>query len=277
MGDSSPVGSELSLLVDDLVARGRAAHPGLALDPAVFRAAVLARGIGDPAALLTLRAADLYLSTACAEAVPGAIEAFDALFGAEVERVLSRARVHGLELDDFRQVCREKLFARERPKIADYGGQGDLRAWLRVTLTRTLLDHVKKRRELPGREGNEPLSLPAPDDDAELGYMKAHYRDAFRRAFEHAAAGLDPADRNVLRQHYSLGLGIDDLARVFGIHRATAARRIAKARDALFAGTRLELRRDLGLRPDELDSVMRLIESQVHVTVDRVLGKDLEP
>ena len=56
------------------------------------------------------------------------------------------------------------------------------------------------------------------------------------------------------------------------VHRATVARRITRARDALLSGTRRRLMMRLKLDRSELDSVMRMIESNVHVSLQRMLA-----
>jgi RNA polymerase sigma-70 factor (ECF subfamily) len=201
------------------------------------------------------------------------LAAFDATFGGEHKIVLARGRASFIDADDFRQACHVKLFTSSPPKIAEYSGQGDLRHWLRVTLMRTLIDLSRARRhlEVPANE-ERLLEVPGPDHDPELGYLKTHYEGEFRRAFEEAAADLSADDRNVLRAHFMHGLTVDEIGRMLGVHRATAARRVAKARDDLLAGTRRRLMNKLRLDREELDSVLRMIESNVQVSLARVLG-----
>ena len=84
----------------------------------------------------------------------------------------------------------------------------------------------------------------------------------------------------MLRAHFVHGLNIDEIAAAHGVHRATAARRLAKAREDLLRDTRRILLARLSLSRDELASVMRLIESKLHVSVERLLqtrgqGEDL--
>ena len=67
------------------------------------------------------------------------------------------------------------------------------------------------------------------------------------------------------------GLSIDQLAAFYRVHRATTARWIEAARQAVLDGTRKELIRRLQLSRSELDSVMRLIGSQLDVSLSRVL------
>jgi RNA polymerase sigma-70 factor, ECF subfamily len=272
---------EVAALVGAVVESGRAAYPDIALDAVDF-ARHLGRHLpeGDVVAgLAALRAADLYVACACATGAPSALAAFETHFGGELRIVRARLRRPDAEAEDFIQGCRQRLFAPPAPKIAEYSGHGDLRHWLRVTLVRLLIDYQRKHKQRdaheqlgePGTPGM-PRAVPAPTGDVELDYLKRHYGDAFRTAFEAAAAELEPADRNLLRQHFADGLGIDELAALHGVHRATAARRIARARTELLSLTRQHLMRALGLDKTELDSVMRMIESNVHVSVQRILG-----
>ena len=54
-------------------------------------------------------------------------------------------------------------------------------------------------------------------------------------------------------------------------------RRVARAREALLGRTRSLLGERLRLRDDELDSVMRIIDSQLRVSVHRLLGTGSDP
>ena len=268
--------AETWALLESVVAEGAAAHPRVVVPAAAFAAHVVARLPRDLTpvdALAGVRAADLYLACACSLRDPAALAVFEATFGAEFRVVLSRSRGQKvIDEADFAQLCRERLFAAERPKIADYAGQGDLRNWLRVTLVRVLVDLSRKRREVVGSGDEQALKLPAVGSDPELDYLKRLYQAEFKQAFEETAGSLSAEDRNLLRYHYAHGLGIDELGALLHVHRATAARRIAKARSDLLTGTKRRLTERLRLGEGELDSVMRMIESNVQVSLQRILG-----
>lgn len=266
--------AELGALLAHVIAEAIARHPDFAVPASGFARHLVEKlpAAGIEGALVSLRAADLYLAYACAQRDPAALSAFEATFASEFRLVLARSRGPRPDEDDFRQACREKLFARDRPKIAEYSGQGDLRSFLRVTLVRTLIDLSRKRTESPGADEDRVQSVPAPGPDPELDYLKKLYASEFKQAFEEAALALSPEDRNTLRYHYAHGLTIDQLGALYNVHRATAARRVAKARDDLLSETRRRLMARLRLDRDELDSVMRMIESEVHVSLNRVLG-----
>jgi RNA polymerase sigma-70 factor (ECF subfamily) len=227
-----------------------------------------------------LHAADLYLACACARGVVAALERFEAIFGDELSRTARRFECARLPADDLKQLLRTKLFtgdaagAPERqPRIATYTGQGFLQNWVRVTTTRTFIDccrgHVDAA-EVP--IANELAAvLPAPGADPELRLLKQEHLAHFKAAFAEAVAALEAADRVVLRQHLVERLTIDQIGGLYHLHRATAARRLAKARAALFGRTQAALARRLGLPPEQLAGALELVASRLEVSVERLL------
>jgi RNA polymerase sigma-70 factor (ECF subfamily) len=253
------------------IARGSAAWPRLVLDEGTFVAHLASRVAPDE--IDASHTADLWLACACAAGLPGAVDAFEAAHLADIHAVHAQSRPPRPALDELVQAVRVKLFVGAARKIAEYAGAGPLKNWVRVVAARSLVDLARSpsARETP--RGNEGfLAVPAPGDDPELAYLKRTYRHEMRQAFEQAARELSPEERNVLREAYAQGLTIDEIAAAHGIHRATAARRIDAAREALLRGTRQLLMARLKLSRRELESVVRLVESQLHVTIERVLG-----
>jgi RNA polymerase sigma-70 factor (ECF subfamily) len=269
-----PVAS-LRRLVDRAVADAREASGPIQVprDRLIARIARTVESHEPPGEVVPkLRGADLALACACGAGDTRAIAALGERYHADLKRAFGRIRLPQLGFDDFLQVLREKLFAAASPKIAEYGGMGDLRAWLRVVATRTALDLARttRRYEQPGADA-AMLAVPAPGDDPGLAYLKRMYGKAMRAAVEEAAAALSPEERNVLREHYARGLTIDQIASIHGFHRATAARRVQRARDGLVRRTRAILGERLGMSDTDLDSVMRLVQSDLHMSVRRVL------
>ena len=229
-----------------------------------------------------LRANDLYLACACARGIGGALERFERLYGGEIARTAQRFERPGLPADDLMQLLRAKLFTvpeatrtpPARPRIASYTGQGFLQNWLRVTTTRTFIDHGRGHPESPEVPiRNELVAvLPEPKGDPELQLLKREHVTHFKASFAEAVAALDSADRLLLKQHLVERLTIDQLGALYHLHRASAARRIAKARDALLVATRIALARRLGLPPERLGSVLELVASRLEASVERLLG-----
>jgi RNA polymerase sigma-70 factor (ECF subfamily) len=73
--------------------------------------------------------------------------------------------------------------------------------------------------------------------------------------------------------HVVDGLGIDELGRIYNVHRATAARWLVRIREALFAGTRSALAKHLDLGETEFASLVGVLLSRLDVSVQRVLGE----
>lgn len=224
-----------------------------------------------------LPSADLYLACACGHGVSAALEAFEQAFAADLADVHTRTRGCRAPLEELVQAVRTKLFVGEAPRILEYAGTGSLRHWVRVVAARTFVDLARRLSpDADVLESDGPLAVPAPDDDPELAFLKRTYRAEIASAFEEAARSLSAEQRNILREYYAHSLTIDQISELRGIHRATAARRVATARDALLRSTRQLLMARLELDRAELDSMARLVASQVHVTVDRVLGETAE-
>ncbi len=262
---------ELAARLDALVARARAAWPHLGLRDAEFVAHVAARLPLDlplVAGLEALHVEDLFLACACAHGDPEALAALEAAYFADVDVALTRER-GAVDADDFKQALRERLYVStdgNPPRIASYAARGNLRTWLRVTVTNALHDarDRARRREAPATDA-QLAALAATAPDPEMQHFKACYRDEFERAFRIALEALAERDRRVLYASIVEGASIDVIARDLGKHRATAARWLEHARDTLRRKTRRQLCRRLGMSLHEYDSVVRLVRSQVDV------------
>jgi RNA polymerase sigma-70 factor (ECF subfamily) len=180
-------------------------------------------------------------------------------------------------VDEVKQIVRTKLLVAEQgrpPRVLEYSGRGELRSWVGVIATREALTLLRRGGRETTPADDVMLAVPSPVTGPELDFLKDHYKDEFRTAFTHALQELSPRERNALRHHYVHGLTIDQIATLYGIHRSNAARRIAKARESLLSATRRRL--VLGLKVDrgEFESIMRLIESRIDVSIGRMLGRD---
>jgi RNA polymerase sigma-70 factor (ECF subfamily) len=263
----------------NLVAEGRAAWPELTLEPRAligFVAARLDEG-GDPTdALDGLRPADLYLACACATGSTAAINAFDRHYMKEVDIALARMRVGPSRTADVKQLVRQRLFVGadgHSGKIGDYAGRGDLRRWVRSVAVRTCLNDLRKgKREIITDDDQLIAQHAMPGDDPEILYMKRTYAHEFREAFGAALGGLGARDQTLLRYHHVDGLNIDEIGAIYRVHRVTAFRWLEKAKEQLVKATLELLRARLKLNAKELDSVLRMIRSQIHLSLVRHLG-----
>jgi len=157
------------------------------------------------------------------------------------------------------------------PRMADYGGRGDLRGWLRVTAVRAALKVLRKdKREVPLEEG-ALLEAEATSADPEMAYVKELYRAQFRAAFQAALDSLEDREKALLKQHVVDGLSVDRLGDLHQVHRATAARWVAAAKEKLLERTREHFKQSVKMDDSECESVLRLVRSQLDGTIRRRL------
>jgi RNA polymerase sigma-70 factor, ECF subfamily len=270
---------DLEQALDAAVAAAQREWPALELDPARFRRHLIEKvpeGTGPADLTTAVCVPDLFLACACALGVDGAALAFERQYMPVVEAAAGRLG-GGPELaDEVKQIVREILFVgagASGPAIADFSGRGNLKAWLRVIATREGLRILRRDKGRVGVQDEGLYAVLAPSDDADpqLAYLKERYRAEFRRVFLAAVAELPRRERLALRLHVLDGLSIDEIAPIYRVHRSTAARWLSRARELLLTATRDGLMRELGLASAEVDSVIRLIQSNLDVSLSGAL------
>jgi RNA polymerase sigma-70 factor, ECF subfamily len=281
-----PAGAPVAEVIEHLeraLDQARAAHPDLRIDLESF-AAVLGASVAGAAApgtgLTALHHGDLLLAHAATRG--------DAVAVARLERDHLGAATAALgrildasERDDALQALRERLLmSREgaAPKLTEYAGRGSLAGWLKVVAVRLALSRLRslRRQETPA-DDEALLDLPAPLEP-ELEHLRAQYRGEFKAAFQGALQKLDARERNLLRLQFVDDLTVDQIGAIYRVHRATAARWVARARETLFDQTKHNLSARLGLAPSQLTSILDLVRSHVDVSLLRFLddGADHE-
>lgn len=252
-------------------AMARNAWPAIDLAPDVYLRHVAERsdGVPDGAA-----AADLYLACACARGDAVALEAFSSRYLGSLAPTLSRFDPSPAFADEVSQALRETLLVRRGnapPRIAEFRGRGTLAAWVRIAATRAALRMRRRERAVLASAGDEPM---APDLPADVAYLKRRYRPEFEAALRAALAALSDRSRTLLRLHHIERLSIDKLGAHYGVHRATAARWVASARGELLEATRRRASERLGLGRTEMVSLMRVVASQLDVSLQQLAGDD---
>lgn len=268
-----------SATITESLAEARERWPALNLDDAEFFAYLRARL--DPsqpldAAVAALQLVDLYLACACLGDASQAIVDFEVAVRGTLRAVFRGVTSRGVDPEDLQQRLFQRLFVADgerSPRIADYTGRGSLRGWVKVAATRLRIDAERKR-------GDKARSLEADDahlmtlaegGDGELSFLKAQYRQEFKRAFQGALAALAPKERNLLRLTVVEGISATKIARLYNVHRATAKRWLVGARVELLKGTRDRLLEALRIENDEFESIVRMIQSNLEVSMARIL------
>jgi len=258
----------------ELCARVRSELPDIEIDDDTLIEAILAHATEATIEthLAQCRPAELALAAAAARGSQSAIAEIERRYAVTINATCRRYARAAHSSDDLRQILRQKLFVGDAPSIADYNGHGSLEAWLRVTATRCFIDLGRRKDRAREVLADDYLGRVAFDRDLELDAIKAEYRGAVAAALRAAADALDAADRHLLRQHLVAGLSIDQFSTVLGIHRATAARRIQRAREQLITGVREHLTENLRLDERELAEVFALVISKLDISMRTLLA-----
>jgi RNA polymerase sigma-70 factor, ECF subfamily len=217
--------------------------------------------------------ADLYLATALAAGDAAALRVFEARLVPEIDVALARLRLPAGAADEVKQAMRVDLLVGDAraPRIADYAGRGELAAWLRVTATRAALKLLRRTRREETLDDVLLEHWPDATPDPEHRHMTTSYVRELKAALGEALAALEVRQRNVLRQHVLDDLSIDELALLYRVHRATCARWLADARAELARTTRKRLVARLGARADEVESILRYLDSDLELSISRIL------
>ena len=247
-----------------LHARGCEAWPDVELDLATF-SMLAANQLGD-GPFDDVRAGDLYLAIACAARIDQAIIAFDRYYLSRLAPVLIQRGQDTATAADVVQAVRVRFLVGEAgcaPRIAEYNGRGSLATWLRVASLRTAISADRKRRREIAVDDLALVAKSSPELDLLRLRFHAELESAFRSTFE----ALTPRERNLLRYQVIDRLRIDRIAALYGIHRATAARWIAHAREALIAGVRRALQDRLLIDVMELEGLLQEIRSKLELSL----------
>jgi len=170
---------------------------------------------------------------------------------------LRRRGVRDDVIDEVQQALRARLLVGdgEGPAITHYAGRGPLRAWVMICAFREAA-RIVQRTWREKAAGDEALMRFADSSCLATGFDTA-YRDAFRGAFRTALRKLTLRDRRLLRMSVIDTLSIDEIGKLLGVHRATAARWIRHARLSLARNIRHDLAKKLGADASDPKDVCR--------------------
>jgi RNA polymerase sigma-70 factor (ECF subfamily) len=264
----------------ELLARARAAYPELTVSDDAFLALVAEKLAGGAWSTLGegldgLDAGELYLACACERGDAVALNRFEAKYFPVVELALAPMKLPTGTVDEVRQLVRTKLFVSdgsEAPKIKKYAGQGSLEGLVRVIAVRAALGLQRRSmKEIAIGSSAVVEEILATAVSPELQIVKQRYRAPFKAAFERAIDELSSRERTLLKLHVIERSSIDEIGALYKVHRATAARWLEAIRDKLGDRTRALLSEQLAIGPVELESVVRAVQSQVSMSLSRIL------
>jgi len=170
---------------------------------------------------------------------------------------------------DIQQTLRARLLVGDGggAAIAAYEGRASLKSWVMIAALREAVRVRQKSDREPATEDDALIALADRSDATLPAADKQRYREAFRVAFRRALAALTPRDRVLLRMHVLDGLTIDQIGAVQGVHRATAARWIERAREALSREVRKDLMQQLGTDPFDTEELLAWAQSRIELSL----------
>jgi RNA polymerase sigma-70 factor (ECF subfamily) len=267
----------LEALLAEVLASARAAWPDLPLSEVTFLPYLAERLPEEGSLLDTLRrqhAVDLYLACACTQGLAAAQAALDTSFLPKVDAAVARVEGSGDGAAEVRQRLRERLFTSEEgrlPHIADYQGTGPLVGWLRAAAVRTALNRRRSERRRARVEEEVLAEGTVTGRDLELDYLRQRHQGDFQAALAEALAALPARERTVLRLHFVEELSLERIGTMYQTHKSTVSRWLARARADVLAEVRRRLAERLQLSDEELQSLLRIVRSQLDASISKLL------
>jgi len=276
---SSP---KLAELLEEVRLRAQEAWPSLAIAETQFYPYLAARIAGNKTPTELLEEADvpgLYLACGCGLGDQAALQAFQVLLAPYVRSVGNRMGFSASDAEDLVAALSEQLLfpgGDIEPRIKQYQGRGNLRSWLKVCITRMALRRKSKDKRRSDVHEQAQLLPEDPSDDLLLAYLRRQYRGPFTQAFRDAFRNLCTEDRLLMRRKFVDGLTGDELAALLGVHRATVVRNLTRVRKELVEDIRVRLIQKLQVGADEVDSIIRVLRSQLDASFNSLLGMQSE-
>jgi len=217
-------------------------------------------------------ASDVFLVCASLRGNARAIRELERIIASQLPSFLARIDRSPSFADEVRQRLLERLLGGDQPRLARYAGAGSLIGWLRVVAIRIGFD-LKRASSDPGPVASESIAERLADAsmNPELDLMRTQYCGAFQEALLAATRELTHRQRAVLRLYLLGRLSIDEIGKVYGVHRSTVARWISTAQVSVFNVAKEHLRSRYQLTSAEFDSLARLLRSNIQVSLDRML------
>jgi len=214
-------------------------------------------------------ATDLALALGVIRGEPAALRTFEEQCAPDLMSAIRAIDREPAFVDEVAQVTRVKLLVGEGARIATYRGAGPLRAWVAIAARRLA---INAKRDAKPSAGDDPLAdLVDREPDPELRHLKQLYRGEFRAALAAALAGLPDRSRAVLRLRFVDALELSQIGRLYRVHESTASRWISSALEDIAAATRAQLVARLAMTPDTAESVARMVQSGLDLSVARLL------
>lgn len=215
----------------------------------------------------------LLLAHACLKNDATALRVLDGELLPPVAAALRR-RASTDEVDEAMQVLRARLLVGAEPKLAKFSGRGPLGAFLRIAASNVLSN---LRPVVANVNADDELAAVPDASDLESKLSRRDQQQQFRRVFREAVQALTARERSLLRLSLLDGLSIDELAPMYGAHRASVARWLSAAKERLSALTRSKLSVALQLPEDDVERLLTSVQNGFELSLSRALRESGNP
>lgn len=212
--------------------------------------------------------AGIVLACALFHREPTALPAFERHVTPRVRAALRKLGATDPAIEEHLQGTRTRLITDDQgARLKHYRGVGSFEAFVITTAVRALTDAHRGPRHV--ESDDEPLARMPAAVDLERQLARSGQAAFFSEAFREALAALAPRERALLKLNLVDGASIDELAPLYQVSRATVARWLASARQALHRGTLDRLASRTRLDAPELASLMTSLESGFDLSLRR--------
>jgi RNA polymerase sigma-70 factor, ECF subfamily len=205
---------------------------------------------------------DLFLAIACSRQDRIAWEFFADDYMTLLKQFSIRACGNSSEGEDLAQEIITKMM-KETNRLAGYNGRGSLAGWLRAAVSHAAVDRFRRARKQISLEdlsdNGEPPALIDPGKKDEEDVLDARWGPIISNIASNKIAELAVRDRLLLGLYYLRGISLKIIGKQFGIHEATASRRLDGIRRDIRKRVEAELRKKYGLRTGEIHSLWNQI------------------
>lgn len=266
---SSPL-DPIGVVIRAALERARGRWPDVEVDETELREHLARTGSAslDAAELEKLALCDMVLAVACARADRLATHIFEAeVIGPASSKIRKMLRRTDVADELIQQLRIRLLVGREGnpPRVAQFSGRGSLVGWARVAAARLVSNHLTQAR--PEIDPStcawaEHLALTdglSPEEEV----LRQRYLDTLCQAYRDAASSLSERDRTLLYLSLVHRTSVDRLGVMYGVHRSTAHRWVGTAKERLLSRARELATQRLELTSAEVESIHRLLQSQL--------------
>ena len=269
-----PPSGALEGALSQALGAARAAHPEISRVSDEDLVRHLASCAGGAVALESLHAADVLLALACARGDERALAELDRRIAQVVPRAVARLRSGSTFVEEVRQILSQRLLvpaAGAAARVLDYRGKGPLERWLRAAALRVALNLLESDKSSREQGESAIRALADQGEDPERQHLRRRYAPQLKEAVETALQGLSPRERNFLRLYFVEGLTVEQIGAMQGAHKSTVSRWLTRARETVGAQVRQLLGERLRLSAPELESLMGVLQSELELSLLRVL------